>query len=117
MNLRLLLKNIVTEIAEKGNNMSEELEQLHILTTKADILETVKEDLHTFFSSLDHKDVSSVLNLCKEHDENLVLIARLLVYRKEAFIQNDADIWEKVFSYENELVQQESCRQASGSGF
>ena len=90
--------------------MSEELEQLHILTTKADFSEDVKEDLHVFFSGLGDEEIVGILNLCKEDHNNLTLIARLLEQRKEALIQNDPDTWEKVLSFEKNLVAEELQR-------
>ncbi len=92
------------------NHMSEELEQLHILTTNANLPEEVKEDLHIFFSGLSDEEVSEILNLCKEDESNLVLVARLLEQRKEALIQNNSDTWQKVLSFEQGLVEQETQR-------
>lgn len=91
--------------------MSEDLEQLHILTTKAPFPEEVKEDLHVFFTGLEDEDVSSILHLCQENNDNLLLVAQLLEGRKEALIQNDPMLWEKVISFEENLVKQEAERE------
>ena len=91
-------------------NISEELEQLHILTTNADLPEDVKEDLHVFFSGLSEEETSVMLNLCKEDHGNMALVAHLLEQRKEALIQDDSETWEKVLSFEKDLVEQEMQR-------
>lgn len=90
--------------------MSEELEQLHILTSNMNFTDDVKEDLHVFFSGLGQEDVAGILDLCKEDAGNLVIVAQLLEKRKEALIQNDSAAWEEVLSFEQELVEQESRR-------
>jgi hypothetical protein len=90
--------------------MSEELEQLHILTTKAAFPDDVKEDLHVFFSGLSDDEVTGILNLCKEDTNNLSIVAQLIERRKEALIQNDPATWQEVLSFEEQLVEEESQR-------
>ena len=90
--------------------MSEELEQLHILTSNSDFSDEVKEDLHVFFAGLEQEEVTGILELCREDVGNLVIVAQLLEKRKEALIQNDPDTWEEVLSFEKELVERESKR-------
>ncbi|MCK5026986.1 MAG: hypothetical protein KAS07_01060 [Candidatus Pacebacteria bacterium] len=91
--------------------MSEDLEQLYILTTKTSFPEEVKGDLHVFFSGLEEEEVSGILHLCQEDDDNLLLVAQLLERRKEALIQNDPMLWEQVISFEEDLVKQEAERE------
>ncbi len=93
--------------------MSEELEQLHILTTKTSFPEEVKEDLHVFFSGLEDEEASGILHLCQEDSNNLLLVAQLLESRKEALIQNDPMLWEKVISFEEDLVKRETEKRES----
>lgn len=95
--------------------MSEELEQLHILTTNSGFPEEVKEDLHVFFSGLSNDEVVGILDLCREDTENLVVVAQLLERRKEALIQNDPNMWQEVLSFEQDLVEQESHRKEKES--
>jgi hypothetical protein len=95
--------------------MSEELEQLHILTSNTDFPDEVKEDLHVFFAGLSQEDVVGILDLCREDIENLVVVAQLLEKRKEALIQNNPETWEEVLSFEQELVEQESKRKVQDS--
>jgi ectoine hydroxylase-related dioxygenase (phytanoyl-CoA dioxygenase family) len=95
--------------------MSEELEQLHILTTKSDFPEEVKEDLHVFFSGLSNEEVVGILDLCREDTDNLVVVAQLLERRKEALIQNDPNMWQEVLSFEQDLVAQETHRKEKES--
>lgn len=90
--------------------MSQEIEQLHILTTNSDFPEEVKEDLHVFFSGLGDDEAAGILNLCKEDHSNLALVAQLLERRKEALIQNDPDTWQEVLSFEESLMKEESHR-------
>lgn len=90
--------------------MNEEKEQLHILTSKSDLPDEVKEDLHVFFSGLDDDAVSGIFALCKEDIHNLMVVAQLLEGRKEALIQNDPETWERVFSFEQRLVERERAR-------
>ena len=90
--------------------MSEELEQLHILTSQADFSDEVKEDLHVFFAGLGDEEVADILTLCRQDPGNLTVVAQLLEQRKEALIQDDPETWQRVLSFEQELVDQESQR-------
>ena len=88
--------------------MNQELEELQIIAAKSDLPDEVKDDLKSFFSGLENSDISDLLHLCREDEDNLSLISHLVQMRKEALIQNNSIAWEKVLSFEQELLEKES---------
>lgn len=88
--------------------MNQELEELQIIAVRSDLSNETKDDLKSFFSGLEGSEISDLLHLCREDEENLNLISRLVQMRKEALIQNDPSVWEKVLAFEHGLLEKES---------
>lgn len=87
--------------------MNQELEELQIIAVKSGLPDETKDDLKTFFSGLESSEISDLLLLCREDEENLNLISHLIQMRKEALIQNDSATWEDVLAFEQGLLEKE----------
>ena len=88
--------------------MNQELEELQIIAVKSDLPDETKDDLKAFFSGLESSEISDLLHLCREDEENLNMISHLIQMRKEALIQNDSATWEDVLAFEQKLLEKES---------